>query len=126
MRASWSVQSTVRRLPSASAIRIISPVGVATRSINSSSCSCGIGCKPQMLFGVSVPRPPCCRSPAVEIGGRDLDVPVAGSAHARTLGDKGCELGIAREMAVDRENVGAEIEYALHAGHDSGQGTHLG
>src|SRR5476649_2945561 len=121
MRASCSVQSITRRLPSPSAITIISPAGVGRRSISRSSFSRGIGGEPQMLFGISMPGTPCGRRLAVEIGGGDLAVPVARRAHARPLGDQRCELGIAREMIVDGDDVGAEIEYALHARHDCRQ-----
>ena len=57
MRASWSVQSMVRSLPSRSAMTISSPIGVAIRSIRKSSGSAMVG-HPEMLRGVGVPRPP--------------------------------------------------------------------
>src|SRR5260370_19177671 len=115
----------VRSRPSRSAMMISSPIGVGRRSISSSRWSCGIGGKPQMLFGVSVPRPPGGGCPGVEIGGGDFAVPVAGRTHARPLGNQWRELRIAREMAVDGENIGAEVEYALHAPDHRGQGPPL-
>src|SRR5471030_37361 len=108
MRASCSVQSMTRRLPSASAITIISPAGVGRRSISSSSFSRGIGGEPQMLFGISVPGTPRGRRLAVEVGGRDFVIPVARCAHTGTLGDQRRECGIAGEMTVDGDDVGAE------------------
>src|SRR5215469_1443077 len=125
MRASWSVQSMVRSRPRRSAMIISPPIGVGRRSISSCSRSRGIGGKPQMLLGIGVPRPPGGRRLAVEVGSGDLTVPVAGSAHARPPGDQRCELGIAREMAIDGDDIGAEIEHALYARYDGGQGAHL-
>src|SRR5258708_38858432 len=126
MRASWSVQSMVRSRPSRSAMMISSPIGVGRRSISSSRWSCGIGGEPQMLFGVSVPRPPGGGCPGVEIGGGDLAVPVSGGTHTRTFRDERRELRVAREMAIDGEDIGTEIEHALHTRDDGGQGAHFG
>src|SRR5512142_1824387 len=110
MRASWSVQSMVRSLPSPSAMMISSPIGVAMRSMKKSLAMVR---HPEMLGGIGVPGPPGRRHVDVD-GGDRLAIPFAGRPQPGPLGDQRCQLGILREMAADGGDVGAEIEHPLH------------
>src|SRR3954468_1278662 len=109
MRASWSVQSMVRRLPSASATTISSPIGVVMRSMKKSLAMVR---HPEMLCGIGVPGPPRRRRARIDRGHR-LAVPFAGRPQAGAPGDQRRELGILGEVAADGGDVGAEIEHPL-------------
>src|SRR6266849_3560036 len=120
MRASWSVQSMVRRFPARSATISSSPIGVCRRS-NKRASGSTMGSHPEMLGGIGMPGSPGARRVIVDGGDERLALPVARRAQAGTLGDQRRELGIAREMAGDGGDVGAEIEHAANAGHEGGQ-----
>src|SRR6266851_1955765 len=129
MRASWSVQSMVRRLPSRSATIRSSPIGVCSRSTSSARGSffrLTMGGHPEMLGGVGVPWPPGWWGVVLRCSDHRLVFPVTGSAQAGALGDQRCELGIAGEVAIDRDDVGAEIEYTAHPRYDGRQRLHRG
>src|SRR5260370_41033059 len=101
----------VRRLPARSATISSSRIGVARRSTSKARGSVfrlTMGGHPEMLGGVGVPRPPGGWDVVLRHDDHRLALPVAGSAQAGALGDQRCELGIAGEVAVDGDDVGAE------------------
>src|SRR5277367_2116165 len=102
----------VRRLPARSATISSSPIGVCSRSTSKARGSVFLstmGGHPEMLGGIGVPRPPCRRGVVVRRDDRRLALPVARRTQAGTLGDQWRELGIAREVAVDGGDVGAQV-----------------
>src|SRR5258707_13987976 len=120
MRASWSVQSIVRRFPARSATISSSPIGVCRRSTTKARGST-MGSHPEMLSGIGMPGPPRARRMVVDGGNERVALPIARRAQAGSLGDQGRELGIAREVAADGGDVGGQIEYAAHAGANGGE-----
>src|ERR1700729_2607733 len=105
----------VRRLPARSATISSSPIGVCSRSTRNTRGSVfrlTMGGHPEMLGGIGVPRPPGWGNVVLRRDDHRLALPVAGRAQAGALGDQWRELGIAGEVAVDGEDVGAQIEHA--------------
>src|SRR5215208_557034 len=99
----------VHSLPALSATISSSPIGVCRRSTSRVRGSTMVG-HPEMLMSVGVPRPPSGRG-IVLYDSHGLALPVARGTQARALPDQRRELGVARKMAVDGGDVGAEIEH---------------
>src|SRR5258708_24511902 len=103
----------VRRFPARSATISSSPIGVSRRSIKKANGST-MGSHPEMLGGIGMPRPPGGGDVVLAHDKHRLALPVTGRAQAGTLGNQRCKLGIAREVAADGGDVGAQIEHTSH------------